>query len=336
MKPTFHPHLVNGPAGDPALYVELLFERRALLFDLGDLAALAPRKVLRLTDVFVSHTHMDHFVGFDHLLRVCLGRAVAVRLYGPEGIIDRVEHRLGGYTWNLVQRYETDFTVVAVEVRDGSPHESARFRCRTAFRREPLAPRPWDDGLLVDEPGFRVRATVLDHKIPCLAFALEETRHVNVWKSRLEAMGLPTGPWLRELKAAVLRDEADETPIRAWWRTGERVVERWLPLGALRADLLQVVPGQKISYVVDAVYHAENAERIVRLVRGADVLYIEASFLAADAHLAAEKYHLTARQAGLLAHRAGVKTLVPFHYSARYPGREEEVRAEAEQAFRGG
>lgn len=39
MRPIFQPHLVNGPFDDPALFVDALFERRALLFDLGDIAA---------------------------------------------------------------------------------------------------------------------------------------------------------------------------------------------------------------------------------------------------------------------------------------------------------
>jgi ribonuclease Z len=333
VKPTFHPFLVNGPSGDPALYVEWLFERRALLFDLGDIAALAPRKVLRVSDVFVSHTHMDHFVGLDQLVRICLGRPNVVRLFGPEGFLDRVEHRLGGYSWNLVDRYETDFTLIACEVREGAPLQTARFRCRAAFRREPLEPRPWDDGTLLREPGFRVRATVLDHKIPCLAFALEETAHVNVWKNRLEAMGLPTGPWLRALKAAVLRGEPDDTPVRARWREDGRRVERHYALGDLRRELVRVVAGQRLGYVVDAVCHAENTRRITDLISGADTLYIEAAFLAADAALAAEKYHLTAEQAGELARLAGVRAIVPFHYSTRYPGREAELWAEAERAF---
>ena len=335
MKPLFHPQLVNGPDGDPALYVELLFEHRALLFDLGELTALAPRKVLRLTHVFVSHTHMDHFGGLDRLVRIGLGRPHTVHLFGPQGFIDRVEHRLASYTWNLVERYETDFTLLASEVGEDGPLPTARFRCRGAFRREPLAPMPRVAGAIHAESAFRVRAAVLDHKVPCLAFALEESTHVNIWKNRLEAMGLPTGPWLRELKAAVLRGDPDTRPLRAWWREGGEVRERWIALGELRRELVRTVAGQRIAYVVDAAYHPENAARIVDLIRGADAVYIEATFLEADAALGAGKAHLTARQAGTLARTAGVKRVVPFHFSARYPGREAELAAEAEAAFRG-
>ena len=40
MRPFLHPTLVNGRIGDPALYLETQFERRAILFDLGDLSNL--------------------------------------------------------------------------------------------------------------------------------------------------------------------------------------------------------------------------------------------------------------------------------------------------------
>jgi ribonuclease Z len=86
----FDPALVNDPFDDPSLYVDLAFERRALLFDLGDIGRMAPRKLLRLSDVFVTHRHMDHFAGFDQLLWHLLGREKVLNLYGPAGMIDAV------------------------------------------------------------------------------------------------------------------------------------------------------------------------------------------------------------------------------------------------------
>ena len=76
MRPLLHPCLLNGRKGDPALYIETLFEKHAVLFDLGDLSNLPPRKIHRLEHVFVSHTHIDHFIGFDRLLRVLAGRRI--------------------------------------------------------------------------------------------------------------------------------------------------------------------------------------------------------------------------------------------------------------------
>lgn len=336
MRPSFYPRLINDPFGDPGLYVEFMFERRALLFDLGDLHALAPRKILKVTHVFVSHTHMDHFVGFDQVVRICLGRDTRLRLFGPPGLIEQVAHRLAAYTWNLVQNYPEDFGVSVTEVHPGGRSLAAEFGCRTAFQRQDLGTATITDGVLVNDDAFRVRGVLLDHKIPCLAFSLEEKAHVNVWKTKLVEMGLPTGPWLKELKQAVLRGDPDETPIRVWSRAGGIIEEQTLRLGLLKERVLQVVPGQKISYVVDAMYHEDNARAIVELARNADVLFIESAFLQADAGRAAERAHLTAHQAGLLAREACVKTVVPFHFSPRYSGQGERLRIEAEQAFASG
>jgi ribonuclease Z len=201
MRPLFHPTLVNGPTGDPVVYIDCLFQRRALLFDLGDIQQLAPRKLLRVSDVFVSHAHMDHFIGFDWLLRVCLGRGLSIRLFGPPGFLDQVGHRLAAYSWNLVEGYDTDLVLEVTEVSPDGRARRACFRCKSAFRRENEQTFEIADGVLHDEEFFRVRCAFLDHKLPCLGFALEEKQHLNVWKNRLDELGLPTGPWLQELKA---------------------------------------------------------------------------------------------------------------------------------------
>ena len=320
--------LVNGPFDDPGLYVDIRFGRRALLFDLGDLGALSSRELLRVTHAFVSHTHMDHFAGFDRLLRLLLHRPAPLRLVGPPGFVERVEHKLRAYTWNLLDEGSMDFSISAAEFADGRFGRAAEFRAREAFRpREAAAPaRP--PGIALDEEAFRIECVTLDHGTPCLAFALRETRRVNVLKEGLAELGLPVGPWLNEAKRAVRQDRPDDTPVAV-------APGRSVALGALKAQALSTAPGQVLAYVVDAAYTDENVARIVALARDADQLYIEAAFLDEDAALAAEKRHLTAAQAGRIARLAGARRFVPLHFSGRYVGREEALRAEAEAAFAG-
>jgi len=335
MRPIFQPRLVNGPCGDPALFVDILFDRRALLFDLGDLAALPPRKLLRTSHVFVSHTHMDHFVGFDRLLRVCLGRDRPLTLYGPDGFIDQVQHKLAAFTWNLVENYPVDLGLTAHEVTSDGQLRRASFNSRERFARRDLDSSSRADERLLVEPTFTVNCAVLDHKTPCLAFAVQEAMHVNVWRNRLAELGLEPGPWLRDAKRAILAGAPEDTLVAARARGPGGTGERSITLGQLRHAAMQLVPGQKIAYVTDVAHHADNVRRIVDLAGKADLLFIECTFLEADAADAARKYHLTARQAGAIARDAGASMLVPFHFSPRYAGRESELRAEAQAAFGG-
>ena len=329
MTPIFHPVLINAPFDDPGVFVDFLYSRRALLFDLGTLNNFSTRKLLRTSHVFVSHAHIDHFIGFDHLLRLCLGREKRLHLYGPAGFVAQVGNRLAAYSWNLVYSYETDFTIVASEVHADASGLSAEFHCQRRFAVEDLRPCSFAGDLLHDEAGLRVRVAHLDHKIPSLAFALEEKLHVNIMKNRLEELGLEVGPWLKELKGAILRGEPDDTSIAT--ATGEV-----RSLGELKAEAVRISAGQKVCYVTDAGYTPENAAKIVALAQGADYLFIEATFLHAEAERAAERSHLTARQAGELARAAGVARVIPFHFSPKYRGQEEELQAELERAWQGG
>jgi len=320
--------LVNGVFGDPALYLDFRDEKRALLFDVGDIGRLLPKKILRLSDVFVSHAHMDHFAGLDRLVRVLLGRGARLRLYGPPDFVERVAHKLAAYSWNLAARYPGDFTLLAHELGPDGSVRKAQFRSQAGFAREDLPAASAPDGVLLDEPRFRVRAALLDHGIPCLGFALEEKARVNVWRNRLAEMGLAVGPWLNELKRKVAEGAPDDAPVRAWWRDRDGAHERFVPLGELKAKALSIAAGSKLAYVTDLRYHATNEFRVAGLAAGADVLYIESVFLSSEADHAARKNHLTAEQAGRMACAARAREVVPFHFSPRYLGREEELRGE--------
>jgi ribonuclease Z len=332
MRPTVQCDLVNGPFGDPVIYADLMFERRAMLFDIGDITALPARKLLRLSDIFVSHAHMDHFAGFDHLLRLILGRDKTVSLYGPSGFIDQVEHKLHAYTWNVIRNYAGNLKFEVSEVYENGTLQRARFQTCDAFQREAMNEGRLNGDVLTSCDAFKVHCAVLDHDTPCLGFALEEAVHVNIWKARLDARNLVVGPWLRDLKHGILVGVATDTPVRALRQSGQGPAPITLPFGKL-ADLATVVPGQKVAYVVDVRNSAANADRIVHLVSHADMLFIECAFLDAEAEHAARKNHLTARQAGVLAGRAQVKRIVPCHFSARYANRGDALREEAQRAF---
>ena len=132
------PSLVNDPFSDPGLFIDFHFGRRALLFDLGDLSPLSPRQLLRVSHAFVSHTHMDHFAGFDRLLRVCLHRAMPLHLIGPAGFADRVEHKLRAYTLNLLTEDPFDFVITAAEFNGEGFARVCEFRAQRDCRQ----PRP--------------------------------------------------------------------------------------------------------------------------------------------------------------------------------------------------
>ena len=326
MRPLLHPSLVNGRSGDPAVYIEMLYARGALLFDLGDLSALGPRNLLRVTHALVSHMHMDHFVGFDVLLRVSVGREKSIRIVGPTGIIDRICHKLHAYQWDLVERYATDLIFEVTEVLPGRLRR-ARLRFKTGFRREDGGEATRTDMTVLTEPGFTVSAVVLDHHGPCLGYAVEEVAHANVWKNRLTERGLATGPWLQALKAAVMRGESDDHVLEV---PGKGTV----PLAKLR-DLVTLSRGQKIAYVTDVADTPSNRAAVAELARGADLLFIEAPFRAADVEQARARAHLTTVAAGEIARAAGVRRVEPFHFSPRYEDLDAMV-GEVMAAFGGG
>jgi len=335
VRTTLDPRLVDSAGNEPGLVVDVRDERRALLFDLGEVERLAPRVLLRVSHAFVTHTHMDHFAGFDHLLALGLGRMRRLVLWGGPGFVEQVEHKLAAYTWNVVHRYEVPLTIEAHALGVDGSRAQARFASAERFARSDLAAPGGERGeVLLDEPLFSVRACIVDHEMPVLAFAIEEKAQLRVAVDRIAAMGLATGAWLRTLKQAVLAGAPDETPIERAWRDrdGEHAERR--SVGALRPLVLDTVAGRRIGYVTDLRFTPANVEQLQALLHDVDLLYIESVFLDRDREQAARKNHLTARQAGEIARRLRAKKVVPFHFSPRYRGEEAALRAEVAAAWR--
>ncbi|MGF6935562.1 ribonuclease Z [Paraburkholderia sp. UCT70] len=333
MHALFEPWLVNDAFGDPGVYVDFRDERRGLLFDLGDIARLLPRQLMRISHVFVTHTHMDHFSGFDHLLRVTLGRKAGIVMFGGPNFLAQIEHKLSAYTWNVVHRYEVELVIDAREIGVDGGGQRALFSSRRRFAPETVPSFDRSGDVVYDEATFRERGRFVDHGIPCVAYVLEEKARVNVAKDRLATLGVSTGGWLRELKHAVLTGAPDEAIIDMRWRDrrGEHAMTR--QVGEPRHLILDIVPGQRIGYVTDLRYTEPNIETLSQLMHDVDLLLIESVFLDEDKAHGLRKNHLTARQAGLIARRIGARAVVPFHFSPRYEGRSAALIAEVQAAW---
>jgi ribonuclease Z len=338
MNPSFSSYLVNDVFGDPGLYVEIRWSKRALLFDLGHNDGLGPTRLLRANEIFLSHTHMDHFIGFDTVLRVALGRGKTLRLFGPPGLIDNVQGKLRGYTWNLVDGYP-----LTINVREFHRREirQALFQASNGFQLteqavHPLAMQSQSQLFTVlEDPLFTVNAVALNHRIPSFAYSLKEQFHINVNKQKLHDAGLPVGAWLKDVKLHIRQGRPDDFRFLATLYDEHRRQEREFVLGEVKERFLTITRGQKIVYVVDARYDEENEAKIVALAHGADLFYCESPYLDVDAEKARDRYHLTARQAGLMAREAKVRDLVVFHFSPRYTSHGEALEREAMEAFHG-
>jgi len=321
MKPTFIHSLVNPPFEDPSLYVRIMREKRAILFDIGTISSLQPGDLQKITDVFVTHTHIDHFIGFDLLIRALLRRTLPLRVYGPSNIADCVEGKLKGYAWNLIKEYPLKIEVFRV---DGDTIASSRFDAENGFARIENGTRHFS-GILLKEPLLTVKAAELKHQIPCLAFSAEEEFHINIDKASLQKRGLTVGPWLAELKKAIREQRPGET--------GFIIDEKKFTLKELQG-IAKITRGQKIAYVTDVSPDDENIRKIIGFTRGVDTFYCEAYFMDKDRERAFSRFHLTAKITGRIAREAAVRNLVVMHFSPKYREGTDSPEAEAMEEFR--
>ena len=309
-------NLPNGVFGDPQLHLRLRHQGRSLLFDLGDGARLPARLAHQVTHVFISHAHMDHISGFHWLLRSRLGDLTACHLYGPPGLVKHIEGFIQGYLWDRIGDHGPVF-----EIAELHGDHLQRYRIRAGGppyeRKDDL---PVVDGVLHEEVGFRVRAAVLDHHTPVLAFSFEPDKELNVRKERLTEAGLEPGPWLATLKQQLL---AGKREALVTLPNGESVT-----VGSLGDDLVLIKPGKKLVYATDLADTAENRRRLSKLAQNAHTFFCEAPFIEADCKQAQRTGHLTTRACGEIATVAGVGRLVPFHFSRRYADTPQQLYAE--------
>jgi ribonuclease Z len=313
--------MLNGYFEDPCLFVRIPWEKRALQFDLGDITGLSASEIYKISDAFVSHAHIDHFIGFDVLLRLILKRPEPLNIYGPADIAARVWGKLRGYTWNLIRDYPTRINVFAF---DGKTVIHSAFQASNKFRREIVGETDAENGLLLKDPAFRVNAVTLSHGIPCNAYSLTAEVNINIDKEALKRKGISVGPWLTNFKKLLRENPDNDHPVA--------IEGKVYTVGQL-LEIVRFSKGQKISYATDIGINRKNIEMLVDFVKGSDVFYCEAYFLDEDMDRARERFHLTAKVCGMIAREAGVGRLVPMHFSPKYKDCPEHIIEEAMEEF---
>jgi ribonuclease Z len=150
--------------------------------------------------------------------------------------------------------------------------------------------------VVYEDEHISVASLPMRHRIPCAGYLFsEKPRRANLLKEKLPA-GLRPDQLARLAQGEDLAPD-DQQP------------------GLRHADVAGRPPTpRRYAFCSDTLYTPTLAE----FIRGADLLYHEATFLDDMKERAAQTHHSTARQAAQLAFDADVKHLLLGHFSGRY------------------
>ena len=300
---------------DICFYVTVDNHPHAYLFDCGMARYLAPGDCKNIQAVFITHTHIDHFSNFDTLLRHQLGVNRKITICGPRGLARQVQSRILSYTWNLIRRRSVVYEVR--ELQDQWMEVYQVYPPRWELKKIEEVRTP--ERLCFKEAGILVHFAVLDHKIPSIAYLLEEESTVNIGEFPFRP-----GPWIRELKQAH-GDGAADREIAMEDGTSQRAGELF--------KYLYVKVGGKFGYAMDHLACDANHNKLMELWRGADEVAIEGYFRDCDRGFALRHYHSTVRESGKVARLAGVKKLTLVHHSRRYAKDLKDLLEEGYASF---
>lgn len=316
--------LVNEKYEDPGMLLEVPQLGDYILFDVGNIYKIDRPTIKKISKIFITHTHMDHFIGFDYLLRLKLGKEQIVEMFGIYPLAENVYHKLQGYTWNLVDS-EPQIIFKVKQYKDGYFYHY-QFDIKKKFKKEFIKREKAKNNVIYENDNYQVQFAVLDHKIPVLGYAFKMKDKLLLKKEKVEQLPLK-GRQIGEFKR-FLQDEKNRGKT---FKIGDKEYT-W---EFLREEYTYIQKGEKISYITDVIGSKENIEKIVELVKDSDTLYCESVFLEEDEEQAKKVYHLTTKQTAQIANLANVNNLVVFHFSRRYGMNTEPVLSEVKKYFKG-
>lgn len=312
------PVLFSGLFDDPVLCVHVRPTGRSVLFDCGQIHHLAKRVLKSVDAVFVSHAHMDHFMGLDTLIRNVHVTPRTVTIVGPPGIAAKTCHKFAAYDWNLTEMCWSSFRVhefrpdtLSTWFLSGPEGFSCRF--------EGDAPRTGNG--IYENDYLSVEAALCDHKIPSLIFRLDERSLFAIDEDKVTRHGLVKGDWLRQLKRKQCGgDDGEPLVVLRSSEAGVRE-ERVADYRALYAEIRGETSCGSIGYLTDIGYSEENLHRVESLLKGVTLLVCECAFLADHREKARQSQHLCTTDLNLLVDLIRPAFVLPIHFSKTHAGR---------------
>ena len=281
--------------------------------DCGEAKSLKVKECQNTNAIFLSHTHIDHFVNFDTVLRHQIGANRKIVICGPKGIIEQVQNRIKSYTWNLIKK-----SAISYEVR-----ELSNGLVRSVVLNPPFWKQEnetyFNKSIIFEEKDFHVEYEVLDHKIDSIAYLFKAKDKIKI---KLEK-GFKSGKWVSDLKTAFIKNNKEQVIL----------VDKQEFLAKNLFYMIKVEKGKKLGIIMDHAANKENHQKIKAKFFRSDEVYIECFYKDEDKDLANKNYHSHASMSGQIMRESEVKNAIPVHFSRKYRAKErEEIVEQFEKA----
>ncbi|HZL23641.1 MAG TPA: ribonuclease Z [Nitrososphaeraceae archaeon] len=216
--------------------------------------------------IFITHIHGDHCLGLLGLLQTLslMGRTKPIDIFGEPRLQEFISVN------RKILNFNINYQIIVHTIQN--------------------------EGILVKEKDYLIKACYADHSILAFSFILEENNRPGVFNiERAQQSGIPEGQLYTLLQRGV-DIEYNGTQLLARDFTGPSR------------------PGRKVGISGDT----RPSKKLEIFFRDCDVLVFESTFITPEKDKAIERFHSTALEASLLAKIAKVKKLILTHFSSRY------------------